>query len=217
MKKKEITKRYLLFILSLFISAIGVAFTKKPELGVSPMSSVANILSLRFTAISMGNWLFCWNCLLVLGQLLLLRKRFQPIQLLQIPLSFLFGYFTDFGMWCVSFLPTGPYILQLIMVVIGVTLLAMGVTLAVIANVIMNSGEAFVKAISDTTHKEFSNIKIAFDVGCVVLSILLSLLLFKGTILGTREGTLIAAIGTGLLVKVFRPWLSKPLEKLMTR
>ena len=102
MTKKELTKRYILFLFSLFVSAIGVAITKKGELGVSPVSSVANILSIRFTFFSLGNWLIIWNCILILGQIVLLRRKFQLIQLLQIPLSFLFGYFTDFGLWIFS-------------------------------------------------------------------------------------------------------------------
>ena len=35
---------------------------------------------------------------------------------------------------------------------------------SVTADVILNSGEAFVKAIADTYRKEFGNVKIAFDV-----------------------------------------------------
>lgn len=58
---KELAKRYALFIISLFISALGVAITKKGELGVSPISSVANVMSLKFTALSLGNWLIIWN------------------------------------------------------------------------------------------------------------------------------------------------------------
>ena len=93
MSRKELIKRYILFIISLFFAALGVAFTKTGELGVSPISSVANVLSLRFTQISIGNWLIITNCILILGQILLLKKDFKPIQFLQIPLSFLFGYF----------------------------------------------------------------------------------------------------------------------------
>ncbi len=58
---KELAKWYALFIISLFISALGVAITKKGELGVSPISSVANVMSLKFTALSLGNWLIIWN------------------------------------------------------------------------------------------------------------------------------------------------------------
>lgn len=217
MRKKELFKRYLLFIISLFFTALGVALTKKAELGVSPNSSVPNILSLKFTDISMGTWLFLWNCLLLLLQIFILRKNFQLIQLLQIPLSFLFGYFTDFGMWCVSFINVNSYILRLLLVVLGVAVLAFGIALAVIADVIMNSGEAFVKAVSDTSNKDFSNVKIVFDVSYVILSVVLSLLLFNFQIVGTREGTVIAAFGTGLMVKLFRPVLDKPVTKLLTK
>lgn len=37
MSKKETAKRYVLFVISLFFSALGVAFTKHGELGVSPI------------------------------------------------------------------------------------------------------------------------------------------------------------------------------------
>ena len=52
MRKTEIIKRYILFIISLFFSALGVAFTKHAELGVSPISSVANVLSCKFPVLS---------------------------------------------------------------------------------------------------------------------------------------------------------------------
>ena len=48
MSKKELIKRYIVFILGLFFSGIGVAFTKHGDLGVSPISSVANVMSLKF-------------------------------------------------------------------------------------------------------------------------------------------------------------------------
>lgn len=217
MAKKEIAKRYMLFIISLFFSALGVAFTKSGELGVSPISSVANIMSLKFTEISMGNWLIIWNCVLILGQILILRKNFKPVQLLQVPLSFLFGYFTDFGMWLVGFIPVENYPVRLIMVIVGVAVLGFGISLSVIANVIMNAGEAFVKAVADVSKKNFGNVKIAFDISCVTLSIILSLIFFDFSIVGTREGTVIAAFCTGMVVKFFTPRLKNPLNNLLSK
>ena len=217
MNKKELTKRYLLFIISLFFSALGVAFTKHGELGVSPTSSIANVISCKYTFWSLGTLLIIWNCILILGQILILRKNFQLIQLLQIPLSFLFGWFTDFGMWIVSYIPVISYAMRLLMVVIGVIILGFGIALSVIADVILNSGEAFVKAISDTADKNFGNVKIAFDITCVVLAILLSLIFFDYKIVGTREGTIISALCTGMVVKAFTQRLSTPLNQLLTR
>lgn len=215
MSKTEIAKRYVLFVISLFFAALGVAFTKHGELGVSPVSSVANIMSYRFSSISLGTWLIIWNCVLIVGQIFILRKKFQLIQLLQIPLSFLFGWFTDLGMWIVSFIPVNSYLTRIVMVVTGIIILGFGVSLAVIANVIMNSGEAFVKAISDSINKEFGNVKIVFDVLCVVTSLILSLIFFDFAIVGTREGTIISALLTGVVVKFFIRKLKEPLHAVL--
>ena len=216
MDKKEIAKRYGLLVLGLFFAALGVAFTKRGELGVSPISSVANVMSYQFTDLTLGSWLIIWNCVLILGQILLLRRNFQPIQFLQIPLSFLFGWFTDFGMWLVSFLPAQFYAVRLLMVLVGTVVLGFGITLSVIADQIMNSGEAFVKAISDVTQKEFGSIKVGFDVSCVVIALVLSLFFFEGSIVGTREGTIIAALCTGFVVKFFSCRLTDPLNARLT-
>lgn len=211
MTKSQILKRYILLVIGLFFSAIDVAVTKHGDLGVSPISSVANVVAERFRFFSLGNWLIIWNCILILGQIILLRKKFKPVQLLQIPLSFLFGWFTDFGLWCVSFIPVNIYPIRLLMVMIGTVILGFGITLCVIANVVMNSGEAFVKAVSDTIHKNFGNVKIAFDIACVIMAVFLSLIFFNLKIVGIREGTVIAALCTGLVVK----FLSKLLLKMM--
>lgn len=212
MSKSEIAKRYILFIISLFFAALGVAFTKHGELGVSPISSIANVMNCKFPSVSLGTWLIIWNCILIAGQIFILRRKFQPIQLLQIPLSFVFGWFTDFGMWLASFIPVNTYFMRIVMVLIGILVLGFGISLSVIADVIMNSGEALVKAVSDTFNKDFGNIKIAFDVLYVIVSIVLSLLFFDFTVVGTREGTVISALLTGIVVKFFCSKLKEPLN-----
>ena len=217
MKPKEICKRYGLFVLSLWFSALGVAFTKCGSLGVSPVSSVANVLSLRFPALSMGDWLILWSVLLILGQIAVLRRRYQLIQLLQLPMAFLFGWFTDVGMLIAGLVPVNSYSMQLVMVVLGIVILGFGVALSVIANVMFNAGEGFVKALSDVTEKNFGDVKIAFDIFSVSLSVVLSLILFGGKVVGLREGTLIASICTGLAVKFFTKRLKTPLDQVLTR
>ena len=215
MSKSEIIKRYILFIFGLFFAALGVAFTKHGELGVSPISSVANVLSCKVSSLSLGSWLIIWNCILIVGQIVILRNRFQPIQFLQVPLSFLFGWFTDLGMWLVSKIAVSNYFMSLAMVLIGVVILGFGISLSVTADVILNSGEAFVKAISDSINKEFGNVKVAFDVICVVLAVIMSLIFFDLRIVGTREGTVISALLTGFVVKMFTRIVKKPLEAIL--
>ena len=217
MSIKVTINRYILFILCLFFMGIGVALSKHGVLGDSPISSVANVVSIKFTFLSFGNWLTISNCVLLIGQILLLRKNFKPIQLLQIPLSFLFGYFTDFGLYLAGFIPNDIYVIKLLLVISGIIVLGFGITLGVIANVILNSGEAFVKALSDVIHKEFSNVKITFDVSWVAFSIILSLFFFGGELVGTREGTILSAIFTGIAVKLWLKLIKRPIERIICR
>ena len=216
-KKPELIKRYALFLISLFVLAMGVALTKKSGLGVTPISSVANVLSLKFPALTLGNWMIVCNCVLIAGQVVLLRKNFKPIQLLQIPVSFLFGYFTDFGVWLLSPLNVEAYIPQLLFIVIGSAVVALGISLMVTADVIMNIGESFVKAVADISRWEFGNVKIGFDIACVLLAVLLSLIFFNFRIRGIREGTVIIALVTGIITKFFLRILRSPLEKRLTK
>lgn len=193
----------MVFVAGLFISALGVAVTKKGELGVSPISSVANVVSMRFPVLTLGTCLIIWNCILILGQIAVLGKDFRLFQLLQIPLSFLFGLFTDAGVSLCSLFTVSSYLGRCICVVLGTVILGLGISLTVRADMIMNSGEAFVKAVSGRFGKRFSGTKVIFDVGCVVLAVVLSLILFRGRIVGVREGTVFAAAATGFCVKFF--------------
>ncbi len=217
MSKKEIFKRYILFVISLFFCGVGIALTKHAELGVSPISSLANVISIKFDFISFGNWLIVSNLVLLLGQIILLRRNFKLIQLMQIPLSFIFGYFTDFGLWMIKDIPNENYVVRLLLVFAGIIFIGFGISLGVIADVVLNSGEGFVKALSDVTKKDFGSVKIIFDVSCVLLSIVLSLLMFDGKLLGTREGTIISAVFVGVAVKIFKPILQNPLTKILKK
>lgn len=200
--KTSLFKRLVLLIFGLFLSALGVALLKKAALGVSPISSAANIVSIAVPELSLGTWLIIWNCVLILGQFLILRRDFRPVELLQLPLSVLFGLFTDLSMSILDFAEPGSYIECFALVVLGTVTMALGISLTVMADVIMNSGEALVKAVSDKTGKAFGSVKIAFDACCVALAVALSFVLC-GEILEVREGTLVAALLTGVFVNLF--------------
>ena len=215
MPKKELLKRYLLFILSLCISALGVALTKSAELGVSPISSVANVLFIRYPRISMGNWLILWNCVMIAAQIAILRKDFKLRDLLQIPLSVLFGRFTDLWMAVLAGVSLTAYPARLALVFLGIAVNGFGITLAVVAAVIMNSGEALVRAITDKSGLVFGNVKIGFDVFCVALSIVMSVAMFGGRIVGTREGTVLSALLTGVFIRFYTGKVQAPIDRLL--
>lgn len=216
MSKKELVKRYILLVIGLLITGIGVAFAKRSALGVSPISSVANVLSEKWTFLSLGTWLLIWNCFLILIQLILMRKDFGILQILQIPLSVVFGWFTDFGVWLVSPIPNDLYVVKLILVAIGIVVVGVGIALCVLANVVMNSGDATVKVISEKTGFVYGNVKVAFDVTCVVCAIILSLVLFNMKIVGTREGTILSALFTGVVVRFFQERYGDKIKEMLT-
>ena len=114
-----------------------------------------------------------------------------------------------------SYVSNDYYAVRLPLVIAGIITLGFGVSLSVVANVIMNSGEAFVKAVSDKSGMIFGNVKIGFDVGCVVVAFVLSLILFNGEIVGTREGTVLTALLTGIVVNFFVKRISAPVNGML--
>ena len=215
MKRTEKVKRCVLFIISLFFIGLGIALTKRGDIGISPVSSVANVLSLRYTALSFGTWTILSNCAFLLGQILILRRKFKIIQFLQIPLFLLCGIFTDFGVWITHFFHQNSYMAKMLFVLAGCVVLGFGIALGIIADVMLNAPEAFIKALSQTVKAEFGTVKVACDICLVVLSAALSVVLFKGKLLGIGEGTVISAITVGGFVSVFCRILRKPLTRIL--
>lgn len=76
--------------MGLAFMALGVAFSIKADLGVSPISSVPYITG-YISGLSTGTTTFIMNVLFVVIQILILRKQYDKFQLLQIPASLLFG------------------------------------------------------------------------------------------------------------------------------
>ncbi len=201
MTKKEIVARYLLFMVGLFVNALGISLIIKANLGSSPISSLPYTLSLRFP-VTLGQLTLLLNLLLIFGQMWFLKKDFKKRQWLQLPVSVLFSFFIDCYMAMLSgFVPVG-YGLQILSLVAGCVVLGLGISMEVIANVVMLSGEAFVQAISLRTGKEFGMVKIGFDTTLAVSACVASLLLMN-SVEGVREGTVVAALVVGLFARFF--------------
>ena len=192
-------KRYLLLLVGLSIMAFGVAFSIKANLGTSPISSVPYAVSV-ITPLTVGTATIVMHCVFILLQILILRKKYQPIQLMQLPVAFFFGYLTDFGMWAVQGISCTTYWQQWIVCVIGILLVAIGVSFEVKANVVVLAGEGVVLAICKVLPIKFGTMKVCFDVSLVVIACVLSIV-FTGRLQGVREGTVAAAILVGLTAK----------------
>ena len=121
-------KRYLLFLIRLFINALGVSLVTKASLGTSPISSIPYVLSLKFPP-TLGNFTIIFSILLILLQILILRKNFKIENILQIPVSIAFGYFIDLTMYLFFWVNPGNYAMKLAALLAGCIVLGFGVYL----------------------------------------------------------------------------------------
>lgn len=197
-------KRYLLLCVGLVIMAFGVAFSIKAGLGTSPISSVPYVISL-FSPLTVGTATIAMHVALIILQILLLRRRYELIQLMQLPVALLFGVLTDFSVWVLGGLTPSSYLMQWGLCVVGILLVGVGVSLEVTANVVTLAGEGMVLALCKVFPLKFANTKVGFDVTLVVTASILSFL-FLGRLEGVREGTVAAAICVGMVARqVNRP------------
>ena len=197
----SIIKRYSLFVFAVIVQSAGIALVVRSLLGTSPISSLPYVLSLS-SPYSLGQTTFAINMLLVLGQVLLLRRDFDRIQLLQVPVTFVFACSIDAFMGLFTVFVSDWYPLQLAALFIGASLVAFGVAVQGIANVLMLPGEGIVYAISRHFQLEFGRVKTANDVCLVLLAACISWQCL-GSIEGIREGTLISALITGSIARFF--------------
>lgn len=200
-------KRYLLLLAGLAVMAFGVAFSIKASLGTSPISSVPYVVSL-FSPLTVGTATIIMHCVFILLQILILRRKYHLIQLMQLPVAFFFGYLTDFGVWAVQSIDCHTYWQQWLICLIGILLVAAGVSLEVKAGVVVLAGEGVVLAICKVLPIKFGYMKVLFDVTLVVIACILSLV-FTGHLQGVREGTVAAAIMVGLIAKQLGKILSR--------
>ena len=196
----EKLKRYLIFLVGLFVNSLGVSLITKANLGTSPISSIPYILSLNFP-FTLGNFTIFFSIFLIVLQLIILRKNFKLEHILQIPVSIIFGYFIDLTMILFSWVNPEAYIMKIVYLLIGCLILGVGVYMEVLADVVMLPGESFVRAIVLTWKTNFGTTKICFDVSMSVIAAVLSFV-FAGRLAGVREGTVIAALLVGFIARL---------------
>ena len=196
----ETLKRYLIFLVGLFVNSLGVSLITKANLGTSPISSIPYILSLNFP-FTLGNFTIFFSIFLIVLQLIILRKNFKLEHILQIPVSIIFGYFIDLTMILFFWVNPEAYIMKIVYLLIGCLILGVGVYMEVLADVVMLPGESFVRAIVLTWKTNFGTTKICFDVSMSVIAVVLSFV-FAGRLAGVREGTVIAALLVGFIARL---------------
>ena len=194
-------KRVFVFVIGLFIMAFGVTFSVKADIGVSPISCVPYIYSLKFP-LSIGEFTIILNVLFMIIQIMILRKKYNILQLVQLPAIIVFGYCIDMTMALLENLQATNYIEQLSLCLLACVVLAFGIFLVIKTRLTYLPLEGLVLVISQTFKKEFGKIKISMDSLMVVIGVISSFV-FLHELIGIREGSIIAALSIGALIKFF--------------
>lgn len=199
----KIIRQYLLFLIGLFIASMGVAFSTKAGLGTSPVASLPYSVSLVNNRLSFGGWLNVLSVIQIAVQVIPLRKKCKPLEIaIQTILAFVYGYLTNLSCLLIRNLGVNSYPEQLLYMFLGCVILAFGIWLQLKGRVAMLPGEAMNRAISVVSGKKYENIKILFDIIYIELSAAICLI-FLGRLEGVREGSVIAAVAVGLIIKLY--------------
>ena len=202
MSHTGLLRRYLIFFAGVLCSVLGISLITLAGMGTSAASSLAYVLTFVFPGVSLGTFTFVVNCVMLGGQILILRKKFQPIQLLQVPATFVFSCCIDLWMSLLSDLIPQSYAGHWVVLLLGCSCLGLGVALEVIPNVLILPCEGFVRVCSQEFHWDFGKTKTGYDLTMVAAATLLSLL-DLGSIHGLREGTVVCALTVGFISRFF--------------
>lgn len=210
---KQVIKNYALFLIGLFIASMGVALSAKAGLGTSPVASVPYSVSLVNHTLTFGWWLNMWSVLQIAVQIALLRKKCKPVEIIiQTVLAFVYGYLTDFSCKLISGLQANSYIMQFALMILSCFVLGFGIWIQFKGGVAMLPGEAMNRSISEVTGKKYENIKIFFDVLYIIVAAAICFI-FIGKLEGVREGSIIAAVFIGNIIKLYNSLYNKLTRK----
>ncbi len=175
MRQPSLLRRYILFFCGVLCAALGIALITLAGMGTSAVSSLLcpHVCLSRALA---GVFTFLVNCTMLVGQVLLLRHRFQSIQLLQIPATLLFSVCID--LWTELLAPLVPesYGARWVVLLLGCLSLGLGVALEVLPNVLILPCEGFVRTASQVFGWDFGKTKTGYDLAMVSAAALLSYL-----------------------------------------
>lgn len=199
--KDHLLKRCIILLIGFAIMSLGIALSIKASLGTSPISSVPYVTS-KISGLSVGATTIIINIIFIIMQIVILRNKYNCFQLLQIPALFIFGIMIDFSQFLIKDISYANYFQQWIICFLGIFLVGIGISIEVMAKLVTTPGEGLVLAICQVFPIKFGNMKIAFDVTLVIISIS-TVLIYLGRLDGVREGTIVAAVCVGIIARQF--------------
>jgi uncharacterized membrane protein YczE len=210
-----VATRVAVMVAGLVLVGEGIALAKVSETGVAPFSCPAAVCTyiardLGNETLTMGLLSFLISSLCFFVEIALLRKRFNPWQVFQIPALMLITASIDVWIGLFSNVDLSSPVVRAAFLGASLLILSLGIHLEVAANVVMIPGDAMVATISYVAKKPYSKIKIAVDCSFALAGLVLSLVWFHG-IVGIGFGTVASALCVGTFIKMWSRVLA-PIE-----
>lgn len=205
-------KRVVIYICGIFMIALGGILAIKSNLGASPVSSLPLSIS-RVSRLSLGTATIALFTFYVLIQIIVLRKNFKKVQLLQIVFAILFGQIMNFFNSIIN-IDVDNFYIKITICLLSFFITALGVFITITSNIVPVAPDGLVQVISLKRRIDFGKAKNYFDCMVVILSILL--LLINGKSLeGLGIGTILSAILVGRIVFIINKYFKENLEKII--
>ena len=200
--------RMAVFAAGIFLMSAGIALSIRSNLGTTPISTLPVAVNAWNLRISVGMATFLMNALFVVAQFCLLRSRFPARLWLQIPAVLFFGWTIDLCLATFGFVAPEAWSMRLIVNLTAIPVLAFGVWLCLVSDILLMPGDGLASAIGAVLHVDFAWAQVGTDTGIVITAALFGIAT-AGRVTGIREGTLLAMILVGVCVRLYRKLLEK--------
>lgn len=192
--------------IGILLDAAGVTLITKSHLGVTSVSALPYILNETIPRLSYGTWYYGFQISLMV-LLLLATRRFKKDYLISFLTGFCFSLALDVMTFFFQDLPL-MLSCRILYFAAGSLLLMSGVAFLISSGLPIMPQDLFTKEFSAFTQIPYRKFKTGFDIGCVVVALIFSIL-FIGKILGIGIGTLVGACVNGYGIAYFKNQISK--------
>lgn len=186
--------------------SLGIVLCKKCGMGISPISSIPFVLA-DIVPLTFGSLTTLFHFMNTLMQMALSRKIKDLKMWLQVPLAFVFGWVID-GFNRFILIDADTLFYQMAALAFSIFFTAFGMVCMLDMDFIQNPPDGTVKQISSFFKWEFGMVKIIYDVTCVGVSVLLSLI-FLHRVEGLGIATIASAFFVGKTIRWIRIAMAK--------
>ncbi len=207
----------IIYIIALFGLTLAVAILAAADFGVSMIVAPAYIMSLKFPIFTFGQWDYIIQGILFIA-FCIAMKKFKIAYLVSFITCVIYGTILD--MWRAVIPALNPEItppgsmnfwVRIVLFIVGELLTSFMVMLFFKSYIYPQVCDLFVKGIVQRYNLNQVRFKRIYDISCLALAIVLSLVLFKGFV-GIGWGTVVIALATGVIMGYFGKIYDKFIE-----